>query len=378
MQAALRARAEVRHPVCVAVVEAGIVGRAKGVACLLGGLLIAPAAFAAPQTASLSWVRLPKAESCASTQRLAQAVEAQLGRSVWVSASKAELTVEGRAERGPDGFLAIFTVSTADGASLGTRRVELGATCEGLVAQAALVLALMIDPEALRPPPEPPKALQPAKTATVAPAKAATSAKAFTRTSTRSSNQTTTLQNPPEASSPSRGIGLGVEAEVGFALGILPSIAPTIGVRGVLVGPAFMRWVIEGRFFFERSARTEQGGLGRFSAAVGGLLGCPLVLQRKAFGIMGCAGAELGALRIRTFGLDSGQDAERLIAQLLVGGRGWYEPIAPLRLGAGLRLAVPLLRERFTYRSLDGQTRDLFRIAPVVGVFSVTVGIAFF
>ncbi len=374
MQAVLRARAEVRHPVCVAVVEAGIVGRAKGVACLLWGLLIAPAAYAAPQTASLSWVRLPKAESCASTQRLAQAVEAQLGRSVWVSASKAELTVEGRAERGPDGFLAIFSVSTADGASLGTRRVELGATCEGLVAQAALVLALMIDPEALRPPPEPPKVLEPAKTATVAPAKAVTSTKTFTRTSTQSS----TSQNPPDVSSPSRRIGLGVEAEVGFALGILPSIAPTIGVRGVLVGPAFLRWVIEGRFFFERSARTEQGGLGRFSAAVGGLLGCPLVLQRKAFGIMGCAGAELGALRIRTFGLDSGQDAERLIAQLLVGGRGWYEPIAPLRLGAGLRLAVPLLRERFTYRSLDGQTRDLFRIAPVVGVFSVTVGIAFF
>src|SRR5689334_7531634 len=47
----------------------------------------------AQRTSSLSWVRLPGAETCIPTQTLAERVEQRVGRQVFVSASQADLSL---------------------------------------------------------------------------------------------------------------------------------------------------------------------------------------------------------------------------------------------------------------------------------------------
>src|SRR5690242_20041849 len=105
----------------------------------------------AQQTSSLSWVRLPGAESCISTQALAERVEQRLGRRVFVSASQADLSLEGRVERvaAPPAFVANLVVSDPLGRVLGRRVLRTAGTdCAQLEASLVLVIAIAIDPGA--------------------------------------------------------------------------------------------------------------------------------------------------------------------------------------------------------------------------------------
>jgi hypothetical protein len=80
-------------------------------------------AAAAARRSSLSWVRGEGAETCIGTRALAEAVEKRLGRSVFVSAAKADISVEGMVERKDAPWRAIVTVADADGNILGTREL---------------------------------------------------------------------------------------------------------------------------------------------------------------------------------------------------------------------------------------------------------------
>lgn len=108
--------------------------------------------LSAQETSSLHWVRLPGAEACVGGHDLAQAVEAELGHSIFVSASEAELAVEGRVEPRPErGFRAVLAVSDREGALLGERTIESeAAECSEFTPALAVVIALLIDPEAER------------------------------------------------------------------------------------------------------------------------------------------------------------------------------------------------------------------------------------
>ena len=62
-------------------------------------VLLSPRSAAAQRTSSLSWVRLEGADQCIGAQELARRVEERVGRRVFVSASQAELSLEGHVER---------------------------------------------------------------------------------------------------------------------------------------------------------------------------------------------------------------------------------------------------------------------------------------
>jgi uncharacterized protein YbjT (DUF2867 family) len=81
------------------------------------------AASDGPRTSSLSWERLPGAESCIATQDLARAVERRLRREVFVSAARADISVEGRVERtsASSGWRALVETRSPTGALLGTQ-----------------------------------------------------------------------------------------------------------------------------------------------------------------------------------------------------------------------------------------------------------------
>src|SRR5688500_19747658 len=103
---------------------------------------------------------MPGADACIATQPLARAVEERLGRETFVSAAQADLSVEGRIEKNPKGgWRAVITMRDPKGALLGTREVERDdASCDAMSEPLALIIAVMIDPDAAtRPKTEPAK-----------------------------------------------------------------------------------------------------------------------------------------------------------------------------------------------------------------------------
>jgi len=91
------------------------------------GLPAANADAAEARTSSLGWVRGSNAVECIGTRALAEAVEARLGRPVFVSAARADVAVEGQIERGPAGeWRAAISLAGEGGHGLGTRDLRSG------------------------------------------------------------------------------------------------------------------------------------------------------------------------------------------------------------------------------------------------------------
>jgi hypothetical protein len=127
--------------------------RVLGAFSSLAWLLASAApAHATPPTSSLSWVRLPGAESCLSTHQLAESVEKRLGHRAFVSASQAELSLEGRIERtARDRWSATLVVSDRNGHVLGKRELHArGDSCAAIERSLVLVVAIAIDPGAVQ------------------------------------------------------------------------------------------------------------------------------------------------------------------------------------------------------------------------------------
>src|ERR1700734_3864403 len=97
-------------------------------AALLGVPVRAQAAPApAPRTSSLAWVRSEGADACIGNKELAEAVERILGRRVFVSASAADVVVEGRIDRAAGGWKATARISDEHGTLLGSRELASAA-----------------------------------------------------------------------------------------------------------------------------------------------------------------------------------------------------------------------------------------------------------
>lgn len=124
---------------------------------------VARADGSAEQTSSLSWVRLDGAESCIVASKLAADIEVNLGRRVFVTTSDADLVVEGAI--GPQdggGFRATLRVANRAGEMLGRRELASdNPDCRTLDEQLALVISVMIDPDAQLRPVPPPKVVEP-------------------------------------------------------------------------------------------------------------------------------------------------------------------------------------------------------------------------
>lgn len=118
-------------------------------ACLSGLLLAtSPVRAQDAETASLGWSRLPGAESCPTAIELGEAVERNLGRDVLVAAPDAALSIEGRIEPAEGGFRAVLAVARRGGASEGERVYQHAGACVDALEPLALIVALMIDPDA--------------------------------------------------------------------------------------------------------------------------------------------------------------------------------------------------------------------------------------
>ena len=321
--------------------------------------LVLPAADAAAapsRSSSLGWVRGAGAAECIGTRALAEAVEARLGRQVFVSAARADVAVEGQIERGPAGaWRAVISVAGEGGRVLGTRELlRDAATCRELDEQLVLVIAVMIDPVAALRTATPPIAT-PAPTVIV-----------------QRELVPVPYVAPPRLDPWRTGVHLGAI----FALGLLPKPGVGLALRGRITPPRWPTLEIGGAIWAANQA--ESGGVGaRFTLAEGLAALCTPALAALGLELGGCLGARGGLIRAGGFGFDLAQDRERPTFAASLEGRLRKRIAGPLTLAVSPGLLVPFVRDRFFYSEQAGQKLEVFRMSPLVGTLEATLGLEF-
>src|SRR5579872_5543604 len=146
---------------------------AFALACLVAGRRsAADSSPASAPTSSLSWVELPGAEGCGGAVVMARLVEENLGRHAIVAPPHADLSIEGYVEHRDTApaWRARIVLRDSAGTVLGQREITSSEpTCDELRTSAAIVITLMIDPDAAARAPAP----LPARPAPSEPASAA-------------------------------------------------------------------------------------------------------------------------------------------------------------------------------------------------------------
>jgi hypothetical protein len=325
------------------------------------------------RTSSLSWLRMPGSDSCIATQALARSVEERLGRRVFVSAAEADVSVEGRIEKragASGGWHAVITIRDGKGALLGTRELDRpDASCSSMNDPLALVIAVMIDPEAKlssSPPPLPPPAAAPAA---APPAPPAAPAPALAPAVAPELPEPHTKHKEPW-----RFQG---DAVVTIASGLAPAIAPGGSIAGALFLPNGIPLGLRGyASLFLPTNATQDGATASFDLVYVGGSVCP-TLRRPSFTGMLCFGGQLGVVRShpetqgrtiqdKTLGLWNGVSEARISIPLF----------APLALTGGVSAILPLLRPTFEYTRTDGTSANLHKVSSFA--VSADAGIGFF
>jgi hypothetical protein len=319
------------------------------------------------RTSSLSWLRMPGADSCIATQALARSVEDRLGRHVFVSASEADVSVEGRIERhagSAPGWHSVITIRDGKGALLGTRELDRpDGSCAAMNEPLALVIAVMIDPDAaLSPPAPPPPAPAPPPTAPPPPVPAPPPAPA--------------PPPPAPAKSPMRFQG---DATATISSGLTPSLAAGATVAGALFLPNDipLGFRAYGSLFVPTSAE-QFGAKAHFDLFYVGGAVCP-TLRRPAITAMVCIGGQLGVLRSTADTTNRGIGEE--IHGLWNGvteARFTIPLFAPLAITGGAGIVLPLLRPSFSVarEGASGASADLHKVSFLA--MTADLGLGFF
>lgn len=318
---------------------------------LVIGLIASGARADAPKKSSLSWVRLEGAESCVATQPLARAVEQRLGRFVFVSASDAELSVEGRIEKKKAGWHAHVEVRDASGRLLGKRDLDSSAaSCDALTPPLALALAVMIDPDAAlggaKPDPKPPP----------------------TGDATSSPGSVIVVTEPAPLPKKKKELWR-FEAGAGFvfAPGLLPGLGFGLQAASLLTTPlAPMAGSATVTYLFENERRGVDSSV-RISYLRGALGLCPLQLEADRLVGSLCAGVGVGVLLTRTIASNAdGRVQANPTFDVAFGARSSVLLFGPIVVGAETTFIVPILRDK-----IGG---GAFQQGPIAGLGTVFLG----
>ncbi len=301
----------------------------------------------AARTSSLAWIRSDGADACIGGKELAGAVEVILGRRVFVSASAADVAVEGHVDRTPEGWKATLRISGDHGALLGSRELESpAADCHAMDESLAFVIAVMIDPDAAARPPPP---ITPPPAARPAPPSA-----------------------PPSSSRWQIAPRLGVTA----AFGELPS--PALGATlGLRLGPPSVGVELLGSFFLPEDTAVPRapGSTAQFTWAYAGAALCPTLARFASVSLTGCAGVLGGVLTATPkTGLDSAQESNNFVVLATVRARlDWHLTrlvFAGIEGGGDL----PFQRPQWNATSA-GTPITVFQPSVVAGEAGVAVGL---
>jgi len=275
-------------------------------------------------------------EGCPLADEVRTEIDRLLGSPAHAPAS-GDLTVRASVEHDS---LWLVTLETTLAARNGHRTIS-ATSCQGLANATALIVALMIDPDAVAAHSREPEAVRPTVTAPAEPA-----------------------APPPVPRSRTTSVLAGIGAAGN--LGVLPS--PDLGISASL-GLAGPFWRVEVRAGYDprtvQSATMAEpaGAFGRFRLYPGALLGC-LVLKRAAWDLGLCLDFEFGAIHGQGFGPPSTSSKTKPWFGLGAGGVVAFRANRWLVFPAHLDAVVPLWRPRFTF---DGAETPIFRSAVVGG-----------
>ncbi len=324
--------------------------------------LAAANAEAAARTSSLGWVRGAGADTCVGTRALAEAVEARLGRPAFVSAARADVAVEGQIERGPAGeWRATIAVADEAGRVLGTRELRSEAvSCRELDEQLALVIAVMIDPDAaLHAPPSPllapPPPVLPAPITPPAPVRIALP-------------EITPLRPAP--------LRVGLHLGVALSLGLLPSPGVGVALRGRVTPSGWPALELGAAIWSANQARSATIGA-TFTLVEGFAAVCPRLTSVVGFQLDGCLGVRAGVIRSGGFGFDLVEVHERPTVGPTLEGRLRRRIVGPLEITIGPGLLAPIVRDRFFFTGPGGARLEVFRMAPLAFTLEATLGVEF-
>jgi hypothetical protein len=345
-----------------------------GLSCAFALLLASVTRISADElkrAATLQWVRMPGAESCADGLALSRAVDAKLGRAVFTAPSAAMLVVEGRTERDAEGYRAVVHLVDEAGNELGSREVRSSQSdCKELSEAVAVVLAVMVDPDG---------ALAAAPVVTPAtPAEAPAPVPPPAPVVTKEREPVSPPRGPacPIVAPPVR-----PEADAAafarVSLGQLPRPAIGAGLSFELSFPGWGGARLEAAGFRDQARELDAlpGAGARLRMIYAGLGLCPLYASNRRMRFSGCVGAQAGVLQSRSYGLDTGaRDSTDVI--VTGEGAGRYS----LRLGKGVALyvgaslLVPIVRPLYEARRADGTKETLFEPNAIAGAFDLGIG----
>jgi hypothetical protein len=302
------------------------------------GLAVAGApfpAFAADgKSLNLAWDAPPE---CPSRIQVQTDVARLLGGTIPMPQGGA-LDAQAKVEHGQVWSVAI---TTQHAGQTGRRTIQSG-SCQEVADATALIIALMIDPDAVAAHAQDPKVDQP-PTAAPSPENA----------------------TPPSPALEARPGGLLATIHAQGSLGTLPGL--DVGA-GVGLGLAGRRWRIElrGTYGLRRDqvahASAPPGAYGQFNFTGGAFSGC-FNLGHDAVDFGPCADAELGVVSAKGFGVSVGFPAHTTWVAL---GAGGYVAIA---LGSHVNIPIhidvlaPLLRPEYVFKDVEGRVYQ----APPVG-----------
>lgn len=324
---------------------------------LLAGALALPAAAEHPtaETAALSWVREAGAESCPPETDVLRAIEQRLGRSTFVPADRAELVLEAKLTALPAGAFRADLLMRRGSEVIGRRELlGDGPSCQLVAENAALVIALTIDPEA---------SLDPLPIATT-PA-AAPSPSPPTEQPSRSESR----KSAPPSATKSEGDGPAwqgdVEVAAGIATGSVPKLSPGVFARGRAFPPQLPFGIELGAAFFPLQRVDAEPGKGAdFSEFAAGAALCSRPSRPSRLRGLVCAGVDAGAVAGRGYGFDENPRFRTLTVGLSARGRLGFRVLPALAVVVGPDVVVPLKRDHFEARTPAG-TQQLFRMSPI-------------
>jgi hypothetical protein len=324
-------------------------------------------------TYALSWSRGDGARECITSNVLAKAVEARLGRSVFVSPAAAEFMLEARIEGGPSQWSATISLQDREGHRVGQR--DLTSTekdCRALDQSLSLMLALAIDPNATL-------TVAGAAVSTPSPAPAALPA-LVERAAPVVVSRSPDAPAPPRplmVAAPQRVPTAYSEASLRISFGMLPGVAaPGFEVAAML--PIHESWLVRvgaGGWLPARGAGADGGVfISQFSAALGM---CGRIRGTGVFLLL-CAGAEPGLLVAGGYGFTLDNPSDRRFTLMAgpsakvgvhLGGRFWVQ--------LGGDVLVPIIRHQFYYFKRDTTSAEVFRSTAVTAAAGLAVLLAF-
>lgn len=334
-------------------------GSCRALLCALLGL--AGASFSAtlaaqpaepPARVQLTYDRAPAASGCLAPEQLIDAVEARLGRRVFVPDQSADLFAEVRAFRRARRYVISVTLFDTTGRRLGERRLETRARhCSALDDSLALVLSLAAD---VRRPSTEGSRLAPAEPAP-APAGRAIS---------------TPVTIPAATHAPRAGIRLQPGLGLAFGVGVLPRLALGAQARLGLVAAGFWPIALHATLWHPQRLGAEQGV--RFTLQTLQLGLCPWQVSTAGLELSFCLEELVGLAVAQGFGFDDTDAADSWLAAVGGGASARYAA-GPVFVAAAASLLVPLIQRRYFYT--DGDEVTLHEGSWSFGLFAISAGL---